>query len=140
VKPHLNAAARICLPRTPAIAIAGTADFRANDHSAKGDGIATDTAAIRKATDAAAKAGEGTVVLKPGTYLSGSLFLKTGVNLRLDEGVEIQGAQDQAAYPVMPGSITNADNWTFTDTHTKATVGSVVALKDSEKVIGLPAK
>jgi hypothetical protein len=38
------------------------------------------------------------------------------------------------------GSITNAANWTFTNTHIKAADGSSVAVKDSDKVIGLPGK
>ena len=46
------------------------------------------------------KAG-GTVVFAPGVYLTGSLFLKSGTELRVDAGVEIRGVQDLAAYPVM---------------------------------------
>jgi polygalacturonase len=77
------------------------AEFRVSDYGAKGDGKTVDTAAIQKTIDAAAKAGHSTIVLNPGVYLSGSLFLKSGTHLRLDGGVEIRGVQDQAAYPVM---------------------------------------
>ena len=38
---------------------------------------------------------------QPGVYLTGSLFLKSGTNLRVDEGVEIRGVQDLAGYPIM---------------------------------------
>ena len=34
-------------------------------------------------------------------YLTGALFLKSNMEMRLDEGVEIRGVQDLAAYPVM---------------------------------------
>ena len=77
------------------------ADFRATDYGAKGDAATVNTAAIQKAIDAAAKSG-GTVVFAPGVYLTGALFLKSGIHFRIDEGVELRGVQDLAAYPVMP--------------------------------------
>ncbi len=76
------------------------AEFRASSYGAKGDGKTVDTAAIQQTIDAAAKSG-GAIVFNPGVYLSGSLFLKAGTHLRLDEGVEVRGVQDQSAYPVM---------------------------------------
>ena len=77
------------------------AEFRANDYGAKGDGATVNTVAIQKTIDAAAKTG-GTVVFTPGVYVTGSIFLKSGIQLRLDQGVEIRGSQNQADYPVMP--------------------------------------
>ena len=73
-------------------------DFSANDHGARPDGQTLCTKAIQKTIDLAAAEGGGKVVFKPGVYLSGSLFLKSGVHLRVDEGVEIRGIQDEAAY------------------------------------------
>src|ERR1700690_2335018 len=83
------------------LGIASGAEFRVNDFGARGDGKSVDTGAIQRAIDAAGKAG-GTIVFAPGTYLTGSLFLKSGTHLRVDKGVEIRGAQEQAAYPVQP--------------------------------------
>jgi polygalacturonase len=84
--------------------IVQAAEFRANDYGAKGDGVTPNTAAVQRAIDAAAQAG-GTVAFAPGVYITGSIFLKSGTQLRVDKGVEIRGIQDQAAYPVMPTRI-----------------------------------
>jgi polygalacturonase len=84
-----------------AVSGANAAEFPATRYGATGDGKTVDTAAIQRAIDDAAPH-HGTVVFKAGVYLSGSLFLKSGVHFRVDQGVEIHGVQDQAAYPVMP--------------------------------------
>ncbi|WAC48313.1 glycosyl hydrolase family 28 protein [Asticcacaulis sp. SL142] len=78
--------------------------IHASAYGAKGDGITNDTAALQRAIDATA-AVHGTLVLKPGTYLTGSLFLKSGMALRLDKGVTLMGEQDIAGYPDMPTRI-----------------------------------
>lgn len=83
------------------VATAGAAEFQVADYGAKGDGATVDTASIQKAIDAAAHA-SGTVVFKPGVYLSGALFVKSGVTFQVDEGVTIRGIQDLAAYPELP--------------------------------------
>src|SRR5690349_12672343 len=76
------------------------ATFQVHDYGAKGDGATLDTVSIQSAIDAAAKRG-GTVIFKAGVYLIGSIFLKSGTHLQIDDGVEIRGAQDLAAYPLM---------------------------------------
>lgn len=83
---------------------ANAKSYNAASYGAKGDGVTLSTKAIQAAIDAAAKDG-GTVVLSPGTYLSGSIFVKTGVTLQLDKGVTILGSQRIEDYPVMPTRI-----------------------------------
>jgi len=76
------------------------ATFAAAKYGAVGDGKTLNTQAIQKAIDAAAKKG-GVVTLAPGQYLTGSLFLKKGVELHLDKGVTLLGSQDLKDYPDM---------------------------------------
>ena len=78
--------------------------FVVNDFGAKGDGNTLETASIQKAIDAAASVA-GTVTFKPGTYLSGSLFLKSGVTLDVPEGVAIVGSEKLEDYPMLPTRI-----------------------------------
>jgi polygalacturonase len=62
------------------------------------DGKTLDTVAIQTAIDAMAEKGGGTVVLKAGTYLTGTVLLKSGVTLQLDEGATLLGTPDLSQY------------------------------------------
>ena len=77
------------------------ANFQVQDYGAKGDGVTLNTTAIQNTIEAASKTG-GTVVFKPGVYLTGAIFLKSGTHLQIDEGVELRGVQDLSGYPIMP--------------------------------------
>ena len=59
---------------------------------ARGDGSTLDSPSINRAIDSAAKAGGGTVVFPAGTYLSGSIHLKSNITLDLEPGCIILGA------------------------------------------------
>jgi polygalacturonase len=73
--------------------------FTANTYGASADGVTNSTRAIQKAIDACAKAGGGTLSFKPGSYVTGALFLKSNVHLRIDQGVTLLGSQEDADYP-----------------------------------------
>jgi alpha-L-rhamnosidase len=66
---------------------------------AVGDGKMLNTAVIQKAIDRLAVDGGGTLVIPAGDFLSGAIFLKPGVNLRLDKGAVLQGSTNIADYP-----------------------------------------
>ena len=71
--------------------------FEVRRFGAVGDGKAVDTAAINKAIEEAAGAGGGTVVFAPGTYLSGSIHLRSHVALVIDHGATVEaGPIDRA--------------------------------------------
>jgi polygalacturonase len=78
---------------------AGTKVFKVNEYGAVNDGKTLNTVAIQTAIDACAADGGGIVVFAPGEYLTGSLFVKNGVNLRIDEGVTLLGSQHIRDYP-----------------------------------------
>lgn len=90
--------------QTVAGSIAGAAELSAASFGARGDGKTLATTAIQRAIDAAAARG-GAVVFPPGVYVSGALFLKSGVELRLDKGVELHAVEDISAYPELPSRI-----------------------------------
>ena len=63
------------------------------DFGAVGDGRTKDTAAIQKAIDAG-----GVVCFPPGTYLSGTLYLRSGGGLHLEPGATLLASPDKADY------------------------------------------
>jgi polygalacturonase len=85
----------------PLILWAAPATYNARDFGATGDGRTKDTAALQKAIDTAATAGGGAVVLTSGTYLTGSIELKSHVTLDLKADAVIHGSSDAADYPIV---------------------------------------
>ena len=75
--------------------------FIANDYGAISDTVTINTSFIQKAIDDCAVKGGGIVTLKPGTYVTGSLFLKSNVHLRIDKGVLLLGSTNFEDYPEM---------------------------------------
>lgn len=73
-------------------------DVSVETYGARGDGKTLDTVAIQRAIDAVAKLGGGRVVLRQGRYLSGTLFLKSGVELRIDPGATLLGSASRDDY------------------------------------------
>lgn len=61
-------------------------------------GKTLNTTAIQQAIDAAARQG-GVVVISEGSFLSGSIFLKPGVELHLDKGAKLLGSNRIEDYP-----------------------------------------
>ena len=78
------------------------ADFDPRTFGATGDGAAKDTAAVQAAIDAAASKGGGRVVLADGTFLSGALMLKSGVELHIDRTATLLASPDIEDFPDWP--------------------------------------
>lgn len=75
--------------------------FKVNNYGAVNDGKTMDTKFIQKAIDACAAAGGGIVTFDTGEYVTGSIFVKSGVTLRIDKGVKILGSQNINDYPII---------------------------------------
>ena len=73
--------------------------YDVRDCGARADGRTLCTGAIQKAIDQCHKDGGGTVYFAPGTFLSGTIFMKTGVTLKLAAGCTLLGSKDLKDYP-----------------------------------------
>jgi len=75
------------------------ADFPVTRFGAVGDGITLNTSSIQQAIDACAEAGGGRVVIASGTFLTGTLVMKSHVELHLEKGATLLGSTDATHYP-----------------------------------------
>jgi hypothetical protein len=74
------------------------ADFPVTQFGAIANDDTPDTAAIQAAIDTCGAAGGGRVLFPIGTCLSGTVRLRSGVELSLPEGARLTGVKDLAAY------------------------------------------
>lgn len=74
------------------------ADYNVHQFGAVGNGAVLDSRAINAAIDTAVFHGGGRVVLPAGTYLSGSIRLKSNVELHLEPGAVLLATSDKTAY------------------------------------------
>ena len=65
---------------------------------AVGDGEHLDTDSLQEAIDECHAAGGGVVLVPPGTYLTGTIYLKSGVNLHICAGATLRGSTRREDY------------------------------------------
>ncbi|MEK5446037.1 glycoside hydrolase family 28 protein [Paenibacillus sp. FSL R7-0331] len=68
--------------------------FDVKRYGATGDGVTVDTRAIQQAVDECHKSGGGAVVLSGGTFVSGTIVLKSNVNLQLNPSAVLLASPD----------------------------------------------
>lgn len=68
------------------------------DLGIRGDGLSLCTDRLQQAIDRLRREGRGTLVLTPGTYLTGQLQLRSGVELHLQDGAKLLGSPNPYLY------------------------------------------
>jgi polygalacturonase len=84
-----------------AVAAAGVRDTRyvVTDHGAIGDGTTVNTQALQAVIDRCAAEGGGVIVVPAGTFLSGALFFKPGVDLLVEKDAVLKSTIVLADFP-----------------------------------------
>lgn len=77
-------------------------DYDVRDFGAVPDGIANNAPFIQRAIDECSAAGGGRVILTGGTFMSGTIALKDGVELHLEADSVLLGSPRCEDYPEMP--------------------------------------
>ncbi len=78
--------------------VGAEAQVDVRQYQAVGDGHTVNTVAIQKAIDNCSAAGGGKVILERGSYVTGTLFLKSNVTLYVEAGAAILGSTNIADY------------------------------------------
>ncbi len=87
--------------------------FDPAEYGAKPDGVTLCTSAIQKAIDVCADAGGGTVLLKGGRFLTGTLYMKSNVALEIAKDSVLLGSTNLADYPpTIPDVFTSSNRYT----------------------------
>ncbi len=87
---------RSCEPSGHNVGTSGHYDVRR--FGAVGDGETLDTTALQEAIDRGHDDGGGVVLVPPGIYLTGTIYLKSGVNLHLCAGAILRGSTRREDY------------------------------------------
>ena len=72
--------------------------FDVKQYGAAGDGLQLDSPCIQKAIDACAAVGGGTVFLPAGTYLCGTMHMKSHVHVLIEKGALVLGSKNMADF------------------------------------------
>jgi len=92
---------------TPALPVIPGGIYNVTNYGALGDGLATNTASIQAAIDAASGAAGGTVEVPAGVFLSGPIHLANRINLRIAGGATLR----MLPLDKYPGSTTDPANF-----------------------------
>ena len=95
-------ASRLTVSAAENAAVSGPRIFDVKSFGAKGDGKTLDSTAINRSVDACNSSGGGMVYVAPGTYLCGTVVLKSNVTLYLEAGSTLLGSPEFSNYTREP--------------------------------------
>lgn len=110
---------------SPATSTAEPRVFSPLQFGAKGNGKDLDTQAVNAAVDRCFQQGGGIVYLSPGTYLCGTVQLKSNVTLYLEAGATLLGSKEISDYTAMSGG---------TSTHGDTGSRHLIFARDAENI------
>ena len=90
-------------------------DFIVTEFGAKGDGLTVNTEYINNAIEACFLAGGGTVYFPAGSFVSGTIVLKSDVHLYLEAGSVLMASTDLADYQVITPSFRSYTDVNYVD-------------------------
>jgi len=73
--------------------------YNISGYGAIGDGKTINTSAIQATINACTTSGGGIILIPKGVFITGAIFLKQGVNLRIEKGGVLKGSTKQDDYP-----------------------------------------
>ena len=73
--------------------------YAITEHGAIGDGTTVNTKSLQSLIDQCAAEGGGTLIVPQGTFLSGALYFKQGVNLRIEKDAVLKSTIAMADFP-----------------------------------------
>ena len=76
-------------------------DYPITSYGAVAGGGVNNTKAFKAAIEACSKAGGGRVVVPVGTWLTGAIYLKSNVNLHLQDSAKVIFSRDTKDYPIV---------------------------------------
>ncbi len=83
--------------------------FNILNYGAIADGLTLNTIAINKTIAECAKQGGGTVLIPSGSFVTGSIIMKSNINLHVDKGAFVIFTKDFDQYPLVVSSFEGVD-------------------------------
>ncbi len=87
---------------TPVNIFAQKGVFFIRDYGAIGDGTTLNTVPVQAAINACAESGGGKVIIPSGKYLTGTIILKSNVELHFERNATLMGSTHHEDYPLQP--------------------------------------